>query len=181
MAKQGSKVAEETKVSDGGLQECQVLMTEMMQMLLKQHRDTALQQAYTDCFILLTKHFYDQESPEIREFLGFTFKELLSKFLGGRFPATSGLKQKLFERVFEQCPSIGWSVIKTVLKCFLPKGKQDSEDASEKEEGSRGNHQRLQAIEMTAALIKFSDKDSSAVKLLGKNLGLLTSVVIKVV
>jgi hypothetical protein len=71
-------------------------MTEMMQMLLRQHRDPALQTAYSDCFILLTKHFYDQEQNEIREFLGFTFRELLTKFLGGRFAATSGLKLKLF-------------------------------------------------------------------------------------
>ena len=71
-------------------------MTEMMQMLLKQHRDEALQQAYSDCFILLTKHFYDQDQDDIREFLAFTFKELLAKFLMGRFPATSSLRLKLF-------------------------------------------------------------------------------------
>lgn len=132
MAKQGAKAGEESKVADGGLQECQVLMTEMMQMLLKQHRDQAIQQAYSDCFILLTKHFYDQESQEIRDFLSFSLKELLSKFFGGRIPATSALKQKLFERVFEQCPALGWSVIKTVLKCFLPKAKEAASEGSEK-------------------------------------------------
>jgi hypothetical protein len=69
-------------------------MTEMMQMLLKQQRDEALQQAYSDCFILLTKHYYDQDQDEIREFLAFTFKELLGKFLMGRL--NSSLKLKLF-------------------------------------------------------------------------------------
>ena len=35
MAKQGSKCTEESKATKEGLHECQVLMTEMMQMLLK--------------------------------------------------------------------------------------------------------------------------------------------------
>lgn len=46
MAKQGSKNSEEEKSvqpKKDGLKECEVLMTEMMQMLLKQHKDPALQ------------------------------------------------------------------------------------------------------------------------------------------
>ena len=63
MAKQGSKAQDgEKQKTNEGLKECEVLMTEMMQMLLKQHRDPALQQAYSDCFVLLTKHFYDQDN-----------------------------------------------------------------------------------------------------------------------
>jgi hypothetical protein len=43
MAKQGVAQQEESKqVQESNLQECQVLMTEMMQMLLKQHRDPAI-------------------------------------------------------------------------------------------------------------------------------------------
>ena len=43
MAKQGSKAQDgEKQKTNEGLKECEVLMTEMMQMLLKQHRDPAL-------------------------------------------------------------------------------------------------------------------------------------------
>lgn len=69
-------------------------------------------------------------------------------------------------------------MLKTVLKCFLPKSKSE-EDA--KEEGSRSNHQRLQAIELLAALIKSSEKESAARALIAENMGLMTSVICKVV
>lgn len=104
---------------------------------------------------MLTKHFYDQEQDDIREFLGFTFRELLNKFLGGRFATTSSLKLKLFQTVFEQCPCLGWMVIKTVIKCFLQKEKTENSSAvdnpeaidkpatKEVQEGSRSQHQRL--------------------------------------
>jgi len=74
MAKQGSSLSqmttEEAKMivpnpkegdakQNTKLHQCEILMTEMMQMLLKQHKDPALQKAYSDCFVLLTKHFYD--------------------------------------------------------------------------------------------------------------------------
>lgn len=54
----------------------------MMVMLLRQHNDQKLQKAYCDSFIVLTRHFW--EKKDNREFLSFTYKELLKKFLGGR-------------------------------------------------------------------------------------------------
>ena len=96
----------------------------------------------------------------------------------GRFPANSSLKLKLFQTVFEHGPCIGWSVLKIVLKCFLPKTKSEEDS---KEEGSRSNHQRLQAIELLASLIKFSEKDAAARLLIAENMTLMTSVICKVV
>lgn len=81
--------------------------------------------------------------------------------------------------MFEQCPCIGWALLKTVLKCFLPKGKSDEE--AKKEEGSRSNHQRLQAIELLASLIKSSEKDAAARALIAENISLMTNVICKVV
>lgn len=62
-------------------------------MLIKQHKDASIQKAYTDCFVLLTKHYYEQsaEDKQVKEFLTFTYKEMLNKFLGGRIAANSGL------------------------------------------------------------------------------------------
>ena len=137
----------------------------MMQMLLKQNQDPALAKAYSDCFILLTQHFYDQNQKQIREFLTFTYKELLTKFLSGRCSASAGLNLNLFKSVIEKCPCLGWSLIKVILRCFLnkPAEKTKSEDKEEKkakpadgEGGSRSNHQRLQAIELCQWLIKSS-------------------------
>ena len=75
--------------------------------------------------------------------------------------------------VFEQCPSLAWDLHSQILKCFLVKDipkkaaatedkKSDSEDdpmtaskpTEESKEGSRSNHQRLQAIELYQLLIK---------------------------
>lgn len=107
--------------------ECTMLITEMMAFLMKQNNDAQLQKAYSDSFVLLTKHFW--ESPQNQEFLTFTFKELIKRFLGGR---CQSLKPQLFQQVFESCPCLGWSVSKQILKCFLTKAGE--------EEGSRGNH-----------------------------------------
>ena len=95
-------------------------------------------------------------------------------------------------------------VVKTVLKCFLPKQKPEKSNQSnqetpaeksddkpldkskdktsaEEQEGSRSQHQRLQAIELMQSLIKATEKDAKAAKQLASNIGLLTSVIHKVV
>ena len=143
----------------------------MMQMLLKSNQDASLSKAYSDCFILLTQHFYEQNQKQIREFLSFTYKELLTKFLSGRCNQSAGLNLNLFKSVIEKCPCLGWSLIKVILRCFLNKTqeKDKSEMKEEKkakkpeeEGGSRSNHQRLQAIELCLWLIKSSAKDKEA-------------------
>lgn len=75
------------KQSAGGNQqagstECKMLLTELLTMLMRQHNDAALYKAYSDSLVVLIKHFW--ETPANHEFLTFTFKELLKKFLGGR-------------------------------------------------------------------------------------------------
>jgi len=199
MAKQGSPQQvsssatnpEESKATgqESNASECKVLLTEMMSMLLRQHKDPALQKAYSDCFILLTKHFYEKSEDDkaTRDFLVFTYKELLKKFLQGRCAQTSGLNPRFFQSVFEQCPSLGWSLVKPILKCFLAKSpsKEEGGDEEMKEEdgveGSRGNHQRLQAIEMYGILIKASQSEEQAMELMAQNLGLLSQVICRVV
>ena len=76
-------------------------------------------------------------------------------------------------------------VFKTVLKAFLAKPKDTNEQKDSKpvnpevdkemkqeekkettDEGARSNHQRLMAIELAAFLIKYSEKDPKAVKLM---------------
>jgi hypothetical protein len=122
-----STSAEESKSSGEG-KECKILLTEMMAMLLRQHKDAGLSKAYSDSFIVLTKHFWEDAAQ--KEFLTFTYKELLKKFLAGRCANGSGLNQKFFQSVVEQCPGLGWALAKPLLNCFLVS----------KEEGSRGNH-----------------------------------------
>lgn len=90
-----------------------------------------MQKAYTDSFIVLTKHFWENQSNH--EFITFTFKELLKRFLGGRCET---IKLSLFQQVFEACPCLGWALVKHILKCCLLKGKGEEGD----EEGARGNH-----------------------------------------
>ena len=84
----GAQSAEESKKSSEG-KECKILLTEMMAMLLRQHKDAGLSKAYSDSFIVLTKHFWEDASQ--KEFLIFTYKELLKKFLAGRCANGSGL------------------------------------------------------------------------------------------
>ena len=62
------------------------------------------------------------------------------------------------------------------------KQPEKTEKGEKKEiEGSRGNHQRLQAIELYAALIKASQNNKEGMKMLGQNFALLTAVIIKVI
>ena len=118
-------------------------------MLLKSNQDASLSKAYSDCFILLTQHFYDQNQKPIREFLAFTYKELLTKFLSGRCNQSAGLNLNLFKSVIEKCPCLGWSLIKVILRCFLNKTKEQDENdkkeekkakGADEEGGSRSNH-----------------------------------------
>ena len=83
MAKQNSK-AEEHKADAGNekSRECSVIITEMVAMLMRSSKDPQLLKAYSECLILMSKHFY--EDVKNHEFLTFTFKQLLKKFLGGR-------------------------------------------------------------------------------------------------
>ena len=77
-------------------------MEEMSKVILKQHKDPVMQRTYSDCFILLTKHFYEQkEDKQVRECLIHTFKDLLTKFLETRAGSASGLSQRFFTQVFE--------------------------------------------------------------------------------
>lgn len=112
-----------------------MLLTELTSMLLRPTTEQGLQKAYSESFIVLTKHFWDD--PNQREFLIFTHKELLKKFLGGRCPHTSGLNAQFFQNLVEQCPQLGWAISKPLLKCFLIKGPQEGES---KGEGARTNH-----------------------------------------
>lgn len=155
-----------------------------MQMLVKQHKDPQVQKAYSDCFLLLTKHYYEQaaEDKQVREFLVFTYKEMLGKLLGGRMPANCGLNTRFFTQVFEQCPRLGWYLVKPLLRCFLPKGSSEGADKGGDEvDGSRSNTQRMFAIELCATLVKASAKDSECKVLMAKNFPLLAAVICKVV
>lgn len=111
-----------------------MLMTEMQVMLMRPVKDTNLQKAYTESFIVLTKHFW--ENPANHEFLTFTFNELLKRFLGGR---CESIKLALFQSVFEACPCLGWSMVKLILKCCMIKSTDEAVEGAEKE-GARSNH-----------------------------------------
>jgi hypothetical protein len=63
--------------------ECEMLLTEMLTMILRPKQDASLQKAYNDSFSVLTKHFW-QKSKKNHKFLVFTYESLLQKFLEGR-------------------------------------------------------------------------------------------------
>jgi hypothetical protein len=186
MAKQNPQTSTE---GEGAGQECKILLGEMQQMLVKQHKDPSVQRAYSDCFILLTKHYYEQSltDKQVREFLTASFKEMLNKFLCGRLPASTGLNTRFFQQLFEACPCMGWHLIKVILRCFLPKAPKDAkEDAKEDEkkeegDGSRSNTQRMFAIELCGQLVKASSKDKEARTLMAKHFSLVAAVICKVV
>ena len=59
-----------------------------------------MQKAYTDCFLFLTKYFYQSGNKRLIKFLVFTYKELLKTFLSGR--SNSGaINVKFFQMAFE--------------------------------------------------------------------------------
>lgn len=124
---------------------------------------------------MLTRHFWEKQDN--REFLTFTYKELLKKFLGGR---CQSIRLAFFQSVFEACPCLGWSIVKSILRCVLTKDASDKADIGEDETGPRSNHQRIQAVEMLAMLIK-SSTTTEALDHLAKQFPLLTSVIVRVV
>jgi len=150
-----------------------------MATILKPDKDAALNKAYCDVFLLLTKQHYGVEETPMRSFVVNTYKELLKKFLEGRTNMKSGLSGKLFQQVFEACPQLGWALIKPMLRCFMGKDANESDNEDNKA-GSRTVHQRLLAVELVGYLIK-STTSPEAVVCLGKNLKTLTSVLINVV
>jgi len=145
--------------------------------VLKPQKDPAMARAYNDCFHLLTKHYYETGDAVNREHLVSTYKDLLTVFLSGRLPTSSGLNIRFLQTVFEQCPALAWSLQKPVLRCFL--AKESKTDKTSK--GSRSNHQRIQAIELYQLLIRVAQKDAAAKTILAKNFALLAGVIGKVI
>ena len=102
-------------------------------------------------------------------------------------PQNSGINKIFFQDFFDKCPVLGWLLLKPLLKCFLSEKSDKSSDKEEiKEEGKKkepvnSTHQRLLAVEMVGHLIKASENNEEAMKLMKKNLQLLTSILIKVV
>jgi hypothetical protein len=117
---QQSSIAESTEGEDEGIKENKIVMTELMSQLLRQSKDPQMLKAYTDCFLLLTKTFYQNQSNKpLQKFLAFTFKELLKNYLGGRM-SSNAINVRLFQSVFEQNPGFGWQhLIKVILKCIV--------------------------------------------------------------
>lgn len=136
-----------------------------------------MSRGYSDCFLLLTKHFYDSGETQNREQLVECYKDLLTKFLAGRLLANSGLNSRFLQNVFEQCPGLAWSLQSNILGCFLAKESKGDKN----QEGSRSNHQRLQAIELYQLLIRVASKDADAKAKLAKSFTLLAGVIGKVV
>ena len=150
-----------------------VLLTEMSRLLTKPQRDPALQKAYTDCFLLLTKHYYNASSGASPS-LTATYKSLLQKFLGGRVESGSAMSMRFWQQVCEQCPALLWKCHESILSCFLAK-------EGDQNEGSRSNHQRLQAIELYGHLIKAAKTNQEAKKSMYKSFELLTALICKVI
>ena len=100
----------------------------------KQQKEPTIQKAYTDCFLLLTRHYYDSGDAGNRAALVETYKDLLTKFLSNRVMAGSGLNIGFVQQAFTQCPALAWELQGQVLKCFL---------AGEDKTTARSNHQRL--------------------------------------
>ena len=110
--------------------ENKIVMTELMGLLLKPQggKDQQMAKAYQECFLLLTKTYYQSGNTNLIKFLAFTYKELLKTFLGGRLNSNA-VSIKLFQSVFEQNPAFGWEhLLKVILKCIVstkPKGTSD--------------------------------------------------------
>lgn len=60
MAKQGQTPnAQSASESGEGSSETKSLLAEVSKLILKPQKEPAMQKAYADCFLLLTKHYYD--------------------------------------------------------------------------------------------------------------------------
>ena len=91
MAKQGQSQSTDPSPSTASqdTNDTKLLLSEISRLVQKQHKEPAIQKAYTDCFLLLAKHYSnDQEGVKA---LTLIVKEMLQKFLGGRIMAGSGL------------------------------------------------------------------------------------------
>merc|ERR1711957_784999 len=100
MSKTGLTI--ETDQSEESLKEQKILLTETMATLLKPQKDEKLVKVYTECFLMLTKHHFENES--LRPFVTSTYKELLKKFLN-RCPSSAGLSSN-------HCSSVSWGKTK---------------------------------------------------------------------
>jgi len=153
MMAKGHRRNHEEEEEDSGLKANKILMTELVSLLLKQSRDAQLQKAYADCFLFLTRYFYQSGSKKLAKFLVFTYKELLKTFLSGR-TNSAAVNAKFFQQAFEQNPPFGWSFTKLLLKCILSLKKPTAESKGsgddlrknsakddDEGEGARSNHQ----------------------------------------
>mmetsp|Transcript_18132 Transcript_18132/g.30976 ORF Transcript_18132/g.30976 Transcript_18132/m.30976 type:complete len:332 (-) Transcript_18132:50-1045(-) len=124
--------------------ERKMLMTEVVALVLKPTKDQKMHQAYQDCLVALTKLFGDSKDKQLKKFVALTYKELFSKFLGGRGAPSHCLNQQFFNRIFDECDSsLGKSLIKPLLKYFLPSAhytssRKDSIESFSKELGGAG-------------------------------------------
>jgi len=109
----------------------------MSRLLNKQHKEGSAAKAYADCFVLLTKHYYDASDAASREQLTETYRVLVNKFLTGRILAGSALNKSFLQTVFEKCPALAWSLHEPILKSFLAKTAAESESAAS---GGRSSH-----------------------------------------
>lgn len=104
--------------SGAGIKENKIVMTELMGQLLRHSKDQQMQKAYVDCFLLLTKTYYQSGNPRLMKFLAFTYKELLKTYLGGRLNS-GAINVRFFQSVFEQNPGFGWGhLFKVLVKCI---------------------------------------------------------------
>lgn len=83
-----------------GIKENKIVMTELMSQLLKSGKDQLMLKAYQECFLLLTKTYYQSGNDKLVKFLAFTYKELLKTFLGGRMQSNA-INVRFFQTVFE--------------------------------------------------------------------------------
>ena len=88
--------------------------------------------AYQECFLLLTKTYYQSANPKLIKFLAFTYKELLKTFLGGRM-SSNAVSVRFFQQVFEQSPAFAWDhLLKIILKCIVTIRAPSTSDVVEK-------------------------------------------------
>lgn len=97
---QQSQTGLQDEGEEGGIKENKIVMTELLSQLLKHSKDQQMQKAYQDCFLLLTKTYYQSGNPKLVKFLAFTYKELLKQYLGGRLHS-SVVNVRFFQMVFE--------------------------------------------------------------------------------
>ncbi len=130
-----TKIANQTDEDEegAGIKENKIVMTELMNQLVKASKDQQMVKAYQECFYLLTKTYYQSGNKQLVKFLAFTYKELLKTFLRGRV-SSSAISVKFFQTVFEQNPVFGWDhLLGTILKCIASTKapKKDEKDSAD--------------------------------------------------